>query len=424
MLHRTLTTGMSLVAALVASIGLSGCGPDDETPSSETTTETSGSGTDVGMSGPGSSAGTSGADRVADEWGRDARGIIPAPEGFKPTVTNGAGIEFDTLMYDFGRIWDTGEVYGQFQFQNTGSSTLRIMTVKPGCGCTTTTLKVFEYAPGEGNIIEVAFRPQGKNQQTKGITVISNARNTPETKLRITAFLTELVKVEPRYGRMPAVTRGERAKASFTFTCPADPDMRITRVEPAGLNKESIDVRLMEAGETRYDLLGEAHIVQEGEHAVEIVVRPDATWGALYGQVDVTCEVTLPETGETVEHVASCNIATSVWGELQADENMMRTPIVPPRGLIDTQIEISSRSGMPFNIIGAHIDAPRPANLEITYEPVQDDHGSSYIVRVRGESGSYMGTISGTAVIQTDVPGEEFLRFRVAGVVRNPVQPK
>src|ERR1041385_8002204 len=50
---------------------------------------------------------------------------------------SGPQIEFDSLVYDFGKTNAGTLVKHDFIFTNTGTATLQITDVRPGCGCTT-----------------------------------------------------------------------------------------------------------------------------------------------------------------------------------------------------------------------------------------------------------------------------------------------
>jgi len=48
-----------------------------------------------------------------------------------------AVIKFDKTVHDYGKIKEeAGKVKCRFTFTNTGNDTLKIISVKPSCGCT------------------------------------------------------------------------------------------------------------------------------------------------------------------------------------------------------------------------------------------------------------------------------------------------
>ena len=50
--------------------------------------------------------------------------------------------------------------------------------------------------------------------------------------------------------------------------------------------------------------------------------------------------------------------------------------------------------------------------------PVEGSNGSVYDLRISGDTGTYVGTLSGTVRVTTDVPGEETLDIPFAGKVQ------
>src|SRR2546422_5920632 len=54
-----------------------------------------------------------------------ALGLLAAPK-----------IEFDRMVYDFGKTSLVDKVSGTFTFQNTGDEVLKVGEPKPSCGCT------------------------------------------------------------------------------------------------------------------------------------------------------------------------------------------------------------------------------------------------------------------------------------------------
>ena len=73
----------------------------------------------------------------------------------------GPRIQFAETVYDFGKVKGGEVVKHSFVFTNTGSATLEIIEVKPGCGCTTagTWDKMIE--PGKTGSIPLQFNSAG-----------------------------------------------------------------------------------------------------------------------------------------------------------------------------------------------------------------------------------------------------------------------
>jgi hypothetical protein len=63
----------------------------------------------------------------------------------------------EPAVYDFGEMDEGLTVVHSFQFQNSGSSNLRILKLSPGCSCTGAHASKLELGPGENGAIEVRY---------------------------------------------------------------------------------------------------------------------------------------------------------------------------------------------------------------------------------------------------------------------------
>jgi hypothetical protein len=90
---------------------------------------------------------------------------------------NNAIIKFDTTTYDFGKIEENGgNAIHTFFFSNTGTDTLKLLNVKPSCGCTTADWSKNPLLPGQKGYIKAEFNPKNRpGVFNKVITVSCNA---------------------------------------------------------------------------------------------------------------------------------------------------------------------------------------------------------------------------------------------------------
>jgi hypothetical protein len=76
-------------------------------------------------------------------------------------ASSGPKIQFAETTFDFGKV-DSGQVVKhEFVFTNTGSATLEIKDVRPGCGCTTAGTWDKTVEPGKTGIIPLQFNSTG-----------------------------------------------------------------------------------------------------------------------------------------------------------------------------------------------------------------------------------------------------------------------
>jgi hypothetical protein len=94
-----------------------------------------------------------------------------SPSSTEPT----AQIRFDKMEHDFGKIREGEKVSYRFKVSNPGTVPLRIIDVKPSCGCTAPAWTKEPIPPGGEGFVEVVFDSQGRSgEQMKTVTVFAN----------------------------------------------------------------------------------------------------------------------------------------------------------------------------------------------------------------------------------------------------------
>jgi len=89
---------------------------------------------------------------------------------------NGPVIQFDTTIYDFGRVYEGETVGWYFKFKNAGDKSLVLTNVSASCGCTTPEYSKEPISPGKEGQIKVVFDSNGRSgNQFKTINVESNS---------------------------------------------------------------------------------------------------------------------------------------------------------------------------------------------------------------------------------------------------------
>lgn len=78
-------------------------------------------------------------------------------------ATNKAGITFVATTYDFGNIKENGgNVSCYFEFENSGSQPLIVISAKTSCGCTQPEYPKKPIKKGERAKIKVTYLPKGR----------------------------------------------------------------------------------------------------------------------------------------------------------------------------------------------------------------------------------------------------------------------
>jgi hypothetical protein len=86
-------------------------------------------------------------------------------------------LQFKEENYDFGEIHEkAGSVTHQFEFTNLSNRPVKILNVKPSCGCTTPDWTKEPVQPGKTGFIQARFDPKGRpGFFTKSLTVTTDA---------------------------------------------------------------------------------------------------------------------------------------------------------------------------------------------------------------------------------------------------------
>ena len=85
-------------------------------------------------------------------------------------------ISFEESEHNFGNIEEKGgKVSHKFTFTNNGKNPLRILSVKPSCGCTTPDWTKDEIKPGNQGYIIAEYIPKGRpGVFRKSLSIVTN----------------------------------------------------------------------------------------------------------------------------------------------------------------------------------------------------------------------------------------------------------
>jgi len=98
------------------------------------------------------------------------------------TAPTGPSLDFETPIFEFGKISQGEVVKHDFTFVNNGKVPVLINQVKASCGCTVGDYKKEPILPGESSVISASFNSKGKSgKQRKTLNVFTNATEEPVT---------------------------------------------------------------------------------------------------------------------------------------------------------------------------------------------------------------------------------------------------
>lgn len=114
--------------------------------------------------------------------------VYAFPEMSEEEKKSAANIHFTKTDHAFGDLIEGEIVATEFSFTNTGKQDLKILQTSVSCGCTAGVADKEVYKPGESGKIEVSFDSRNREgNQSKYITVYTNAPLNPVVRLKITA---------------------------------------------------------------------------------------------------------------------------------------------------------------------------------------------------------------------------------------------
>jgi hypothetical protein len=115
---------------------------------------------------------------------------VPAATAAPGSPVSGAIIQFDNTMFDFVKVSAGEKVRHNYVVTNTGTETLQITNVHPGCHCTTAGDWTHKIDPGKTGVIPVQFDSSGfSGNISRTIDVYSNAKNEPHKVLMLKGLI-------------------------------------------------------------------------------------------------------------------------------------------------------------------------------------------------------------------------------------------
>jgi len=322
----------------------------------------------------------------------------PARAGHLPSV-QGPALRFATERHDFGPVSDTDILRATFEFENVGDERVLITAVQVSCQCMSSTLEKREFAPGEGDVLELIWHPKGRGRQTKTMTVLSNGLPRGLVQLAVSSEIRPFVRVEPMLVQFGDVRMGEAHRRRVTLTCD-DEDFELISLS---CSNPSVRVELVET-------------LPGGVRVLEVTVLDTAPWGPVTGIVSVDVRGRLGPSAEPIEHTFQFTSHAQVFGELAVDKAMFAVGKVQPGGSFRFEARLTRDNEAPFEIVDLGLENSQPSGMSVCAEPLTDG-ANGYLLVLSGEAGAHLGYIRGQVRFATSVAGEPARRLAIAGNV-------
>ena len=315
-------------------------------------------------------------------------------------------IAFEQRVIDLGDVFDAADQVVSFAFTSAGGAELVIEDIKTTCGCTTTELTQTRFAPGEGDAIEVRYKPVGSGKIRRTVFVHSNDAAQPAIELHIDAVVKPFVEFEPAQVLLGERDRGVEHRVTARFRC-ADPNALV--LEISSMHPE-LSVQIVGQGD-------------DGWQELELVVSPAVPWGSFVGRVLVRVQGVATEGAAPVVHVARLLLQAMMYDELRVEPLYLSVGFAPVGGSLSASSQVRSRHGEPFSIASLTFEDAVPSGLTARSEPLEAPHIGHRVI-IEGASGDHSGPVSGALLVETDLEGEPVLRLQLIGRVGEVQPPK
>jgi len=320
----------------------------------------------------------------------------------EPTAI-GADITLQWDERDFGEIWDFESVTTTFPFTNTGTKTLVLNRLQAGCGCTVPVADKTVLKPGESGTITVTYNPSGKSgKEDKKISIFSNSVNSPVKVFWIRSYVKQFVRIQDRFLKLNEMAMGQPHSLEFEFF-PSDPNFEIISMRGTGKHGEFVSAE-------------EVEVPDGAPRRIRINVSPNRPWGAFHSLLSVTGRGVTPQ-GTPVNHAFTVFANGKTFGQLRSDQYIFSLGSVREGGTYHKRIHLFRADGAPFSILNTAVLQPTVSGINAT--SVQQIDGS-YEIIVSGTLPTVSAaqrSFEAQVMVQTDVNGEEVLKFRIAASI-------
>lgn len=323
-------------------------------------------------------------------------GAAPVPGQVLP---QGKGIlTFAETTHDFGKVYDTTPRKWSAKFKNTGTEKLVISQVRPGCGCTATSLTKFDYEPNEEGVIELTWNPTGNGEVTKPVTITSNDMNEPNKVINIKATMVPLVKMDPMFLQGGTIQAGNERPMRLVLMS-RDKDFTIKAIEFE--NNQTMAWK---------EVPDESKVVDEsypGRKAIEFMVPKDAAVGSFMRSANIVILAKNEGATEPSEVRNNIRAFANVVGDLMATPAYITVAGAKPQTAFESTVTITSRSGKAFEIKSAEVIDVAPASvggLTAKAEALPENKG--WKITLSGNPGAYVGAFRGSVRLATSLEAE------------------
>lgn len=300
-------------------------------------------------------------------------------------------------VVDVGRVAKGETVEHSFEIRNEGNAPLRIVRVKPTCGCTVTEFDDVIAAGETGSLRARLDTTEFRGPIAKSIRVYTNDAATPELTLVIKADVRAQIDISPGYARF-VVVHGEEYGTRRQIVW--SPDFAGLELKRANSPYPFVEVALrkLEPGDSDYRK-------DSNRWQVDVTLASDAPVGAMADYIRLTTNhprqtmVRIPVSG-MVRPILAVTPKVADFGRRDPGEEHRATLEI--KNLGSTAVEVES----------AESDLPG-----LTAEVEAVEAGRLFHVVLTLEPGMEKGRFRGKVTLKTSSPKQPIVEIDVTGTV-------
>ena len=309
---------------------------------------------------------------------------------------------------EFGKVADFEARTAVVPFTNNGNSVLEVLQVKPTCGCTSTKLEKTRFKPGEGDTINLTFKPKGSGSQTKTVIVVTNDPRQPNHEIKIKAEVIPTLLATPRSLSFGKIDLGSGAKRTVILQS-GNPGYTMDGITVNGDLKDHITYDITET--TRPGS-------EKRTWKMDVELKPGIEWGWYTGSLRIDGKVAGQTGSDSETSRVTVGMNANVQGNLLASDSMFRLLTIPQNQKFVKTVRISNADNTPFDILEASVIDGKPQGMSVLVEVIPESKGSAYDLTLMGNTGKATGAISGEVLLKTTIEGEENVTLKIAGSIR------
>jgi hypothetical protein len=193
-------------------------------------------------------------------------------------TNTGPRLTFAQPNYDFGKVKSGESVNHRYIFTNTGTATLEITQVQPGCHCTTAGDWTHKVEPGKTGTVAISFDSTGFTGPVfKQISVTSNDKGQPLYNLQLKGTVWKPVEATPGYLFLKVVDEpGAFGSNSFRIVNNSDESVRVSQVQ---CSNKSVHTEIVTKSDGReYQVIVKAFApLAPHDSGAELIVKTTST---------------------------------------------------------------------------------------------------------------------------------------------------